>query len=52
MTRYTPESKAKPMFVSMILDPIWQLYDVTVCNPDLDKAAKMAKRLDLVGGSC
>lgn len=50
VTRYvsTPDTKAKPMFVSMILDPIWQLYDVTVGNPDFEKAAKMAKRLDLV----
>ncbi len=48
VSRFTPESKAKPMFVAMILDPIWQLYEVTVLDKDLEKAGKMIKRLDLV----
>lgn len=48
VSRYTQESKAKPMFVAMVLDPIWQLYEVTVLEQDLDKAAKMVKRLGLV----
>ena len=48
VSRYVQDSKAKPMFVSMILDPIWQLYEVTFLDEDLDKARKMIKRLDLV----
>ncbi len=48
VSRYTQESKAKPMFVAMVLDPIWQLYEATVLEQDLDKAAKMVKRLGLV----
>jgi hypothetical protein len=36
------------MFVVMVLEPIWQLYEVTYLNADMDKAAKMAKRLELV----
>lgn len=48
VSRYTQESKAKPMFVAMVLDPIWQLYEVTVLEQDLDKAGKMVKRLGLV----
>lgn len=51
VTRWTAESKAKPMFVAMVLDPIWQLYDTAVVTPDLDKVAKMIKRLDLVRGT-
>jgi ribosome assembly protein 1 len=47
VSRYTQDSKAKPMFVAMVLDPIWQLYEVTVLEQDLDKAAKMVKRLGL-----
>lgn len=48
VSHFNPESKAKPMFVAMILDPIWQLYEVTVLDKDLEKAGKMIKRLDLV----
>jgi len=48
VSRYTPESKAKPMFVAMILDPIWQIYEATVLGKDLQKVGKMVKRLDLV----
>lgn len=48
VSRYTPESKAKPMFVAMILDPIWQIYEATVLEEDLQKVGKMVKRLDLV----
>jgi ribosome assembly protein 1 len=48
VSRYSQETKAKPMFVAMVLDPIWQLYEATVLEQDLDKAAKMIKRLGLV----
>ena len=37
------DEKMKPMFASMILDPIWQLYDVGVNQENPEKAAKMAK---------
>lgn len=33
-----------PMFVKMILEPIWQLYDIAVIQGDSGKAAKMAAR--------
>lgn len=51
VTRYVADSNAKPMFVSMILDPIWQLYEATVIDQDLEKAEKMIKRLALVSSS-
>ena len=40
----THSSTAKPMFVSMILEPLWQMYDVTLVQQNGEKAAKMAKR--------
>ena len=33
-----------PMFVKMILEPIWQLYDIAIFQNDAAKAAKMAAR--------
>lgn len=33
-----------PMFVKMILEPIWQLYDIAIEQSDPTKAAKMAAR--------
>lgn len=33
-----------PMFVKMILEPIWQLYDIAIEQGDPTKAAKMAAR--------
>lgn len=35
---------SKPMFATMILEPIWQLYDVCITQKDPTKAAKMALR--------
>ena len=34
----------KPMFATMILDPIWQMYDVCITQQNPEKAAKMAAR--------
>lgn len=34
----------KPMFVTMILEPLWQMYDVTLNQQQAKKAANMAKR--------
>ncbi len=39
---YNPQ--IKPMFVTMILEPIWQMYDVIFNQQNAEKAAKMAKR--------
>ena len=38
------DPNSKPMFASMILEPIWQLYDVGIAQSDPEKAAKMAAR--------
>ena len=37
-------SNLKPMFATMILDPIWQMYDVCIIQQNPEKAAKMAAR--------
>lgn len=39
---YSPQ--IKPMFVTMILEPLWQMYDVIFNQQNAEKAAKMAKR--------
>jgi ribosome assembly protein 1 len=39
---YNPQ--IKPMFVAMILEPIWQMYEVIFTQQNPEKAAKMAKR--------
>jgi ribosome assembly protein 1 len=36
--------EAKPMFASMILDPLWQLYESAVVQQDVTKAANMASK--------
>lgn len=38
------DSAAKPMFATMILEPIWQIYEAAVISQDPEKAAKMAQR--------
>lgn len=38
-------TNAKPMFVTMVLEPIWQMYEVAIAQQNGEKAAKMAKRL-------
>lgn len=48
ISRYTPENKSKPMFVAMVLDPIWQLYEAAVLEENLQKVRRMIKKLDLV----
>ena len=52
LTRYDPLSSSsavagdapKPMFASLVLDPIWTLYETAVVEQDASKAAKMAAR--------
>lgn len=34
----------KPMFATMVLDPLWQLYNIAVTQQDVKKAANMASR--------
>ncbi|CAB1115634.1 unnamed protein product [Ectocarpus sp. CCAP 1310/34] len=47
VTKWTPSSQNTPMFVSMILDPIWQLYDAAVQDKNSAKAGRMAAKLGL-----
>lgn len=47
VTKWTSSSQAPPMFVSMILDPIWQLYDAAVRDKNGAKAGRMAGKLGL-----
>eukprot|EP00752_Nemacystus_decipiens_P007824 g6989.t1 len=47
VTKWTPTTQAPPMFVSMILDPIWQLYDAAVRDKNGAKAGRMAGKLGL-----
>lgn len=47
VTKWTPSSQSPPMFVSMILDPIWQLYDAAVRDKNGAKAGRMAVKLGL-----
>lgn len=35
---------SKPMFASMVLDPLWQLYDAALVQQDATKAANMANK--------
>lgn len=35
---------SKPMFASMVLDPLWQLYDAALTQQDATKAANMANK--------
>ncbi|CAK9250497.1 unnamed protein product [Sphagnum jensenii] len=37
----------KPMFVAMILDPIWQLYESALVNSDPERAAKLALKVTI-----
>lgn len=47
MTKWVPSSQSPPMFVSMILDPIWQLYEAAVRDKNGTKAGRMAVKLGL-----
>ena len=38
------DMNSKPMFASMILEPLWQMYEVAVIEGKPGKAAKMAQR--------
>lgn len=35
-------NSSRPMFASMVLDPIWKVYELAIINQSPDKAAKMA----------
>jgi hypothetical protein len=35
---------SKPIFVAMVLEPLWQIYEVAMIDHNPHKAAKMAKR--------
>lgn len=48
IVKYDPQNSGngqKPMFAQMILDPIWQLYEATAVNPDLEKVVAMAAKV-------
>ncbi len=47
VSAWTHGSEQKPMFVSMILDPIWQVYDAAMLRRDLKCSTSMAEKLDL-----
>ena len=38
------DASSRPMFATMVLEPIWQLYSTAVTQADPEKAAKMAQR--------
>ena len=45
VVRYVAGGKLKPMFVSMILEPIWQLHEIAFVGGDIERAVKMAGKL-------
>ncbi len=47
VSAWTHGSEQKPMFVSMILDPIWQVYEAAMLRRDLKCSTSIAERLDL-----
>ncbi len=47
VSAWTHGSEQKPMFVSMILDPIWQVYDAAMLRRDVKCSTSMAEKLDL-----
>lgn len=44
-TTKQPSSKCKPMFVTMVLEPIWEVYDKAYINPNPDALFKILKSL-------
>ena len=38
------DTSSQPMFATMVLEPLWQLYDAAVIQQNPEKAAKMAAR--------
>ena len=38
------DTSSQPMFATMVLEPLWQLYDAAVMQQNPEKAAKMAAR--------
>lgn len=47
LVKCSPNSPLQPMFVTMILDPIWRMYTTIHHDKNLQKAANMAKRVDV-----
>ncbi len=47
VSAWTHGSEQKPMFVSMILDPVWQVYEAAMLRKDLKCSTSMAEKLDL-----
>lgn len=47
LVKCTPGSQLQPMFVTMILEPIWRMYNTIHVEKNLQKAANMAKRVDV-----
>ncbi|KAK3827134.1 MAG: hypothetical protein JOS17DRAFT_749002 [Linnemannia elongata] len=37
----------KPLAIHLVLDNVWKVYDVVVCNPDKDMTEKVVKSLNL-----
>jgi ribosome assembly protein 1 len=38
----TGSDDTRPMFATMVLDPIWKIYELALTNQEPEKAAKMA----------
>ena len=44
LVKCNSDTVLEPLFATMILDPIWKLYECAVTNGNPEKAAKMAER--------
>lgn len=44
LSKCTSDSANEPLFATMILDPIWKIYDACVVQSNPEKAVKMAER--------
>eukprot|EP00953_Heterococcus_sp_UTEX-ZZ885_P037920 19465-Heterococcus_DN1.PRE.1 len=47
VVKWTPASSGKPMFVTMILDPIWELYTAALTDKDTVRTSEMAAALKI-----
>jgi ribosome assembly protein 1 len=45
--KWTPASSGKPMFVTMILEPIWELYTAALTDKDRVRTSEMAAALKI-----
>lgn len=43
--KYTPSGKLKPMFVSFILEPLWQMYNVCLEEKNAKKLIRRATNI-------